>query len=80
MSSNSIAIRVQNLSKCYQIYNRPQDRLKQTLMPRLRRWVGQTPATYYQEFWALKDVSLEVPRGETIGIIGRNGSGKSSLP
>jgi lipopolysaccharide transport system ATP-binding protein len=79
MSSNSIAIRVQNLSKCYQIYNRPQDRLKQTLMPRLRRWVGQTPATYYQEFWALKDVSLEVPRGKTIGIIGRNGSGKSSL-
>jgi lipopolysaccharide transport system ATP-binding protein len=79
MSSNSIAIRVQNLSKCYQIYNRPQDRLKQSLMPRLRRWVGQTPATYYQEFWALKDVSLEVPRGKTIGIIGRNGSGKSSL-
>ena len=79
MSSNSIAIRVQNLSKCYQIYNRPQDRLKQSLMPRLCRWVGQTPANYYQEFWALKDVSFEVRRGETIGIIGRNGSGKSSL-
>ncbi len=79
MSSNEFAISVQNLSKCYQIYDHPHDRLKQFVFPRLQRWVGQTPKQYYREFWALRDLSFEVKKGETIGIIGRNGSGKSTL-
>lgn len=64
-------IRVQQLGKCYQIYDRPQDRLKQSL------WRGKRQ--FYREFWALRDISFEVGRGETVGVIGRNGSGKSTL-
>ena len=79
MSSNDIAIRVSNLSKCYQIYDTPRDRLKQFVMPRIRRMVGKPNKQYFREFWALRDVSFEIKKGETIGIIGRNGSGKSTL-
>jgi lipopolysaccharide transport system ATP-binding protein len=77
--SSEIAIRVQNISKCYQIYDTPRDRLKQFVLPRLRRMFGESPKQYFREFWALKDVSFEIKKGETVGIIGRNGSGKSTL-
>jgi lipopolysaccharide transport system ATP-binding protein len=73
------AVRVRNLSKCYQIYDKPHDRLKQSLYPRLSRLFGKEARRYHREHWALKDISFEVKQGETFGIIGRNGSGKSTL-
>jgi lipopolysaccharide transport system ATP-binding protein len=78
-SDDKFAIRATGLSKCYQIYDRPQDRLKQWILPRLQRLFGMQPKPYFHEFWALHDVSLEIPKGKTVGIIGRNGSGKSTL-
>ena len=66
-----IAVRVESVSKQYRIYDRPADRLKETLTR--GRWKA------HREFWALKDISFKVEAGTTTGIVGPNGSGKSTL-
>ncbi|WP_228739321.1 ABC transporter ATP-binding protein [Marinobacter arenosus] len=76
---SDVVIKVRKLSKCFQIYEQPRDRLKQMLLPRFQPLIGQSPKQYFREFWALEELSFDVTRGETVGIIGRNGSGKSTL-
>ena len=71
MNSNSksqTVIKLTNLGKCYNVYSKPEDRIKQLL------WQGRKQ--YYQEFWALRNIDLEVKKGDHLSIIGRNGSGK----
>lgn len=71
IDSQPIVISVEHVGKMYRIYDQPQDRLKQML--------SQGRRQFGHQFWALRDVSFEVRKGETIGIIGRNGSGKSTI-
>lgn len=68
---SDIAIKVDGIQKCYQIYQSPQDRFKQMIFRGRKK--------FYQDFWALQDVSFEIKKGQTVGIVGRNGSGKSTL-
>jgi lipopolysaccharide transport system ATP-binding protein len=70
-AGDDVAVSVRGLGKMYHLYERPQDRLKQAFLWGWRQ--------YYREFWALRELSLDVRRGEVLGIIGRNGSGKSTL-
>lgn len=69
--NSDIAIKAENLTKIYKLYNSHQDRLKESLHPLRKK--------YHHDFHALRDVCFEIYKGETVGIIGRNGSGKSTL-
>ena len=68
---SEVAIRVNNVSKLYKLYDKPMDRLKESL--------GLSRKKMYKEHYALRNVSFDVKRGETVGIIGTNGSGKSTM-
>ena len=68
---DEVAISINHLSKMYKLYDKPMDRLKESL--------GLSKKKKYKEHYALKDVSFQVGRGETVGIIGTNGSGKSTI-
>lgn len=71
MEEKRVAIEVKNLEKVYKLYDKPSDRLKESLgISRRRR---------YKEHYALKGVNMTVHQGETVGIIGTNGSGKSTI-
>lgn len=65
------AIRVKDVTKIYRLYDRPSDRLKESL--------SLTRKNYHKDFYALKGVSFGVGKGESVGIIGTNGSGKSTI-
>jgi ABC-type polysaccharide/polyol phosphate transport system ATPase subunit len=65
------AITIEDVSKQYRLYHERNQSLKAALMRRAR--------VKYEEFWALRDVSFEVPEGGTFALIGENGSGKSTL-
>lgn len=68
---SNLAIEIENLSKTYKLYDKPLDRLKESL--------SITKKHYHRDFNALSNISFSVEKGETVGIIGKNGSGKSTL-
>ena len=65
------AITVKDVTKIYKLYDKPIDRLKEALNPFHKE--------YHEKFYALNNLSFEVKKGETVGIIGTNGSGKSTI-
>ena len=66
--SSDVAIVVENLEKSYRLYDRPFDRVREA--------VSVSKRSFHREFKALNGINFEIKKGETIGLIGRNGSGR----
>lgn len=79
MSCDEYAVAVDGVGKCYHLYERPADRLRQFIFPSLASMLGRPERHYFREFWALRDIGFRIRRGEQVGIVGRNGAGKSTL-
>jgi len=71
MKADEVILSATDVSKCYNIYSRPRDRLFQGLSRGRKK--------FYKEFWALQGISFNLKKGHALGIIGKNGSGKSTL-
>ena len=71
MAEKEVAIQVTDLTKMYKLYDKPSDRLKEVL--------GLSRQKKYKEHLALNHVDMTIYKGETVGIIGTNGSGKSTI-
>lgn len=78
MSSNP-TVEVNNVSKCYFIYDNPKYRLIGPLINKTRKILGLQEKKYYREHWALKDLNFSIERGDSVGVVGKNGAGKSTL-
>ena len=70
-NNSACAIQVKDVTKIYKLYDKPIDRLKESLHPGHKE--------YHRKFYALDKISFDVKKGETVGIIGTNGSGKSTI-
>jgi len=68
---SNYVIDIKNISKKYNLYKKPRDRIKEALSPFKKK--------YHDEFFALKDINVQVEKGNMVGFIGENGSGKSTL-
>lgn len=71
--NNDIIIEVNNVSRCFNLARERVDSLKEYVVRKLKGNI------HFDEFWALNDVSFSVKKGESIGLIGLNGSGKSTM-
>ena len=69
--SYNLSLDIQNVSKVYEVYKNPHDRVLQILFGKYKK--------FYKEFVALSDINFNVEKGECVGIVGRNGAGKSTL-
>lgn len=69
-ASSGSAVWARDLGKCYQLYDKPIHRVWDLILPGKKR---------YREFWAVRNVYLDITHGSTVGIIGQNGAGKSTL-
>ena len=67
----NISVKIENVSKIFKLYSSNKDRFKEALSIKKKK--------YHRDFFALKDINLEIKKGEVIGFLGKNGAGKSTL-